>query len=174
MGPADVDEIGADDILGIGAGVGSAEPDEGCVLVGLVEGCGDGGRSGSFGWGAVDGGADACGDGDEVRGEGDAHGGTGGPGEFLFDLAEVAVAWNAVGADAFIAFAEEQGNGLLAAGAGDAAHAEDADALGLDEAALEEREEGQQHAGGVAAGSGDESGRADGLGIDFREAVDRL
>lgn len=174
MGPADVDEIGADDVLGIRAGVGAAEADEGGVLVGIVEGSGHGGCGGAFGGGAVDGGADAGGDGDEVRGESDADGGAGCLGEFLFDFAEVAVAWDAVGADAFVAFAEEQGNGFLASGARDPAHAEDADALGLDEVALEKREEGQQHAGGVAAGSGDQSGRADGIGIDFREAVDRL
>ena len=116
VGPSDVDEIGADDVFGIGAGVGAAEPDEGCVLVGIVEGRGHGVCGGAFGWGAVDGGADAGGDGDEVGGEGDADGGAGCFGEFLFDFAEVAVAWDAVGADAFIAFAEEQGNGLLASG----------------------------------------------------------
>lgn len=174
MGPADVDEIGADDVLGIGAGAGSAEPDEGSVLVGFVKGCGYGSCGGAFGGGAVDGCADAGGDGDEVWREGDADGGAGGFGQFLFDFAEVAVAWDAVGADAFIAFAEEQGNGFLASGTRDAAHAEDADALGLDEASLEEREEGQQHAGGVASGSRDQSGAADGVGIDFRETVDRL
>jgi hypothetical protein len=80
---------------------------------------------------------DAAIDGDEVRGERDGDGLAGGEGELLLDFGEVAVFWDAVGADAFVALDVEVVEFGVSACAADAAHAGDDNRGGVEEAFFE-------------------------------------
>ena len=74
-----------------------------------------------------------------------------GEGEFLLDFGEVPVLWEAVGADALVAFDEEILPLDLAPGAADAAQGIRDDPGGLDQVGLKQRDERQQDARRVAA-----------------------
>ncbi len=81
-------------------------------------------------------------------------------GKHLVDLRHVAVGADAVGRDALVAFGEVEMRLGLAAGAADAALAVDDDAVRRDRAGFQERREGQDRGGRVAAGVGDELSRS--------------
>ncbi len=173
MGPADVDEVGADDVFGVGAMVLTEETDEGFVSVGLFESGVD--LLWSDVWGEFDerGGADAGVDGHEVGDEGEGDGLASGEIEFLADFAEMAMAGDAVGAEGAIDLTEEEGDAGVASGTACAAHAGDIDRLiEVDETGAKERDEGQEDAGGVATWAGDEACGLDFLGADFWKRVD--
>ncbi len=151
----DVAEVCAGDVFGVWQCGWGEEADEGSVGVGLFPGVGDLIGGGSWGWEGGDGGVDAAIDGDEVWGEGEGYCLVSGEGEFLFDFCEVPVFGDPVGADAFVAFDVEVIEFGVSSGATDAAHAGDGDGVGVEEAVLEEGDEGEEDAGGVAAWAGD-------------------
>ena len=169
----EIAEVGAGDVFGVGEGGWGEDANEGAVGVGFLPSGFEGGGCGAGGWERGDGGVDAAVDGDEVGGEGDGDGLAGGEGEFLLDFGEVAVFGDAVGADAFVALDVEVVEFGVSACATDAAHAGDDDGGWVEEAFFEEGDEGEEDAGGVATGAGDERGRSDGVGVDFGETVDR-
>lgn len=98
--PADVDEIRAGDIGGICADALAEQADEGLVRVGGLQRVCDGVEATRKI--CVDSGVDAAGDGDEVGGECDLDVDSGGEGEFLLDLGEVAVFGEAVGPEGLV------------------------------------------------------------------------
>jgi hypothetical protein len=179
--PRDLEDVGSGDVFGVGQGRAVEKPDERFTGVGGAIDCGDtscelrrGRASGwSFGF-EVERGEDAAVDWDEVRGELDGDRLAGGERELLFDLGEVAVFGDGVGAEAFVALAEQIGGIGLAPGAADAAERVGDDLSGVDQAGADEREGGEEDAGWIAAGRGDDSGVADLVPVDFREAVDGL
>jgi hypothetical protein len=112
-------------------------------------------------------------DGYEVGDEGEGDGLAGGEIQFLADFAEMAMAGDAVGAEGAIDLTEEEGDAGVASGTTGAAHAGDVDGLiEVDERGPEEREEGEEDAGGVATRAGDEACGLDFLGADFWKRVD--
>lgn len=172
MGPADVDEVGADDVFGVGAMVLTEETDEGFVRVGLFESGVDLLWSDFLGEFDERGGADAGVDGHEVGDEGEWDGLASGEIEFLTDFAEMAMAGDAVGAEGAIDLTEEEGDAGVASGTACAAHAGDIDRLiEVDERGFEEGNEGQEDAGRVAAWAGDEARGLDLFGANFWKRV---
>ena len=145
MGPADVDEVGADDVFGVGAMVLTEETDEGFVSVGLFESGVDLLRSDVLGEFDERGGTDAGVDGHEVGDEGEGDGLTGGEIEFLADFAEMAMAGDAVGAEGAVDLTEEERDAGVASGTTGAAHAGDVDGLiEVDETGAKERDEREE------------------------------
>jgi hypothetical protein len=173
VGPADVDEVGADDVFGVGAMVLTEETDEGFVRVGLFESGVDLLWSDFLGEFDERGGADAGVDGHEVGDEGEWDGLASGEIEFLADFAEMAMAGDAVGAEGAVDLTEEKGDAGVASGTTGPAHAGDVDGLiEVDETGAKERDEGEEDAGGVTTRAGDEACGLDFLGADFWKRVD--
>src|SRR5882724_3280780 len=177
--PGDFDDVGADDVLGVGKIFGVQEAHERFTGVGGLIAGGDffvefgrfiGVRKMVRGR-EVKRGEDAAIDGDEVRRELDGDGRTGGEGEFLLDFREVPVFGHGVGPDAFVALDEKIILLDLAARAADAAEGIGDDAGGFDETGAQKRQQGEQNAGGIAAGRRDEHGVFDCGTIDLGQTV---
>ena len=77
--------------------------------------------------------------------------------ELLLDLRKVPVLGDAVGADALIAFGVQERHIRLAARTAHTAEAVGNDAGGFDQAGFQQWHGGQENAGGITAGRGDES-----------------
>ena len=104
--------------------------------------------------------------------EDDPDGLAGRDGEDLVDFRHVAMVADAVGRDAFVALREVESGLRLAAAAGDAAFAVDDDASSRDDAGPQQRREGKDGRGRIAAGIGDERGPGDHVAIELGKAVD--
>ncbi len=169
---AEVAEAGADDVLNLGQARGGMQADHWTVPVEVLKDLGDG-----YGFGVgfeadVDGGEDAAGDGQKVRGELDL---IGGEVELLEQLAGVAMAEDGVGGEVV--------GGVHKVGLGGGGFACSADAgfgvaddavVYIDEAGLEQGSEGEDVRGRVAAGVCDEASVFDLVAVEFGAAVDGL
>ena len=100
--------------------------------------------------------------------------GTGGEGKLFLDFGEVSMFGYAVGSDTLVAFAEEIIDFGFAASAADAAERIGDDSGGFDDSSAEQRQGGEQDAGGVTTWGSDEACGADGVAMDFGHAVDRF
>ncbi len=158
-----VAEGAADGVLDLGEGRGLADADGGAVVEEVfVEGLDFVGRGGLV-EADVDRGENAAGDGEEVGGELDL-----GSGEMeLFEeFAGVAVVEDAVGGEVIGRVHEVGGGGRGFACAGDAGFAVGDDAaIEVGQVGAEERGEGEDDGGGIAAGVGDEAGSRYGGGV---------
>ena len=103
---------------------------------------------------------------------GELHPAAGRDGEFLPDFAQRTMKRHAVAAHAVLNLAEEQGNALLSACTAGTAHAGDGEWRIGQQVGLQQRNQGQQNAGGIAARAGDEPRGLDVVRTDFREGID--
>jgi hypothetical protein len=169
---AEVAEVGADNVLDLGQVRRGVQPDERAVL---VEGLEDLADCGGVGGGVelqVEGGEDAARDGQQVGRELDL---AGGQMKLLEHLAGVTVAEDGVGGEVVGGVHEVGVGGGGFAGSADAGLGVADDAVvEVDEAGLEERSEGEDDGGCVAAGVGDEARGADLVAMQLGAAVDGL
>lgn len=162
------------DVLRVRKLSGREHAHEPFVSVRLREGVGHGFLGAAFGGVQDDRGLDAAVGRHQVRDEVHVEGGqSGGDGELLLDLGQVAVAGHAVGAHALVAFREDVRQIDFASGSGHAAHAARHDAFGRSELGRQDRGGREQDARDVAARAGDQFRGADLFAVAFGEAVDR-
>ena len=93
--------------------------------------------------------------------------------KLLLDFRKMPMLGDAVGPHAFVALDEQVIELGLAPRAAHAAERIGDDAVGLDQARLQQRNQRQQDAGGIASGGGHEHRFLDLRAIDLRQAVDR-
>lgn len=144
VGPADVHAIRAGHILGIRRLVAAQQTHERSPGICFFQQAADGIGIRPLLHSGRNGGANAGIHGDQMGGEGHHHSFPGSPGKLLFNLAQMAVLRHAVGMEAFVAFAEQQGNARLAPRAAYAAAGTHHHVFRFQNPGLEQRDERQR------------------------------
>ena len=110
----------------------------------------------------------------QVRHEGQADRLAGDGRQSLADFRQVAVAGDTIGLEAVGGFGKQGVHLGLATGSGHAALAVGDQAGRVNDFGFDQGQEAQLHRSRIAAGVGHHAGRADGVAVDFRQAVHRL
>ena len=167
-----VAEVGAADVHRADRLLAAIDPDKGTIFVKtavvrkhFLLRAGAGQR-------AVERGEDAAADGNDLRGEGDAHLAAGQQAQFALDLADVLVTGEAIGVHLLVARGVMKLGVELLARAGNAGLAVADGADGLDQAALQGGREAEDAADREAAGIADKARGTEGVAVQFDEAVD--